>query len=119
MDKAEQPKNFFSQWGEFQKNFYSQWMDAYSKLYHPWLDPMKYWQGMKTPFFHKDLPGSHSGKEKPGRRTSSLFASCFDTRIDRGGPLPWSFRHKRASVLHVGLYPGFLHKVRVRLHSHR
>ena len=50
MEKQEQEKDFFSQWGEFQKRFYSQWAESYSKMYQPCMDAMKLWQDKKTPF---------------------------------------------------------------------
>jgi class III poly(R)-hydroxyalkanoic acid synthase PhaE subunit len=55
MEKQEQQKDFFSQWGEFQKGFFSQWADSYGKMYQPWMDAMKSLQGMKMPFAAPDL----------------------------------------------------------------
>ena len=55
MEKQEQQRDFFSQWGEFQKGFFSQWADTYGKMFQPWTDAMKYWQGVKTPFKVPDL----------------------------------------------------------------
>jgi hypothetical protein len=55
MEKQEQEKDFFSQWGEFQKRFYSQWAESYNKMYQPWMDAMKFWQDKKTPFTAPDL----------------------------------------------------------------
>ena len=55
MEKQEQQKDFFSQWGEFQKGFFNQWAESYSRMYQPWMDAMKAWQGDKTPFTAPDL----------------------------------------------------------------
>jgi len=55
MENQAYPKDFFSQWAEFQKNFFNMWANAYSKISPPWMEPFKFWQGMKPPFTVPDL----------------------------------------------------------------
>lgn len=55
MERQGQPRDFLSQWAEFQKGFFNQWTNFLSKTYPPGVEAMKFWPGMKTPFAPADL----------------------------------------------------------------
>ncbi|MBM3149930.1 MAG: hypothetical protein FJZ88_07915, partial [Chloroflexi bacterium] len=96
MEAQSQPKDYFSQWAEFQKGLLSQWADFYAKMYQPWTDTMKFWQSTGVPFAGLDLFSMWS------KMTRDNLAKMTEQAGEGVGPTV-AFRMLRASNVFVVL----------------
>ncbi len=96
MEAQSQPKDYFSQWDEFQKGLFSQWTDSYAKMYQPWTDTVKFWQSMGVPFASLDLFSMW------GKMTRDNLAKMTEQAGEGVGPTV-AFRMLRASNVFVVL----------------